>query len=302
MIAFFDKWLYERKRFHKVEKEYLGDVMKIRTAHPILDRLKVIVILCLLLFILWQLATVMQKENSQKKTATIEKMLKTALEPIGSTMYIWGGGWNVADDDSGAGSTRIGISLQWKAFANQQDESFNFEEHRFERENGLDCSGYVGWVLYNTFEEENNQPGYVTLSTDLAESLANRGWGKLIHNPKTFLPGDVVSMEGHVWICLGTCADGSVLLAHSSPPGVSICGTSVPKQSTEAQAESMAQTLATEFMSTYYSDWQKKYPNRAVSNVFLENVSVFRWSESIMTDAKEMQELSAEEIIYVIIK
>ena len=276
--------------------------MKIRTAHPILDRLKVIVILCLLLFILWQLATVIQKENSQKKTATIEKMLKTALEPIGSTMYIWGGGWNVADDDSGAGSTRIGISLQWKAFANQQDESYNFEEHRFERENGLDCSGYVGWVLYNTFEEEKNQPGYVTLSTDLAESLANRGWGKLIHNPKKFLPGDVVSMEGHVWICLGTCADGSVLLAHSSPPGVSICGTSVPKQSTEIQAESMAQTLATEFMSTYYSDWQKKYPNRAVSNVFLENVSVFRWSESIMTDAKEMQELSAEEIIYVIIK
>ena len=278
--------------------------MRIREKYGLWDRGKLLLLLVLLLLVVVGILALKKDYQNETiyKTASIEQFLKIALQPVGETMYIWGGGWNDVDNASGASATRIGISLQWRVFANQQDESYNFEDHRFERENGLDCSGYVGWVLYNTFEKESNQPGYVTLSTDLAESLANRGWGKLIQNPKTFLPGDIVSMEGHVWICLGTCADGSVLLVHSSPPGVSICGTSMPKQSTEAQGESMAQILAMEFMSTYYSDWQKKYPNRAVSDAYLENVSVFRWSESTMTDAKEMQELSAEEIIYVIIK
>lgn len=213
-------------------------------------------------------------------------------------MYIWGGGWDNEDSTAGATSTHLGLSMQWETFAREQDASYNFEDHRFERENGLDCSGYVGWVIYNTFETENGLQGYVTASTDLAESLANRGWGKLIHNPKEFLPGDIVSMEGHVWICLGTCADGSVLLVHSSPPGVSVCGTTLPNVS--ETEESIAIQLATEFMNSYYPEWQEKYPRRNVSPSYLENVSVFRWSTKVMLDAKEMQEFSGEEIIVYI--
>ena len=32
---------------------------------------------------------------------TLENLLKTALLPIGNTMYIYGGGWN--EEDTGAG-------------------------------------------------------------------------------------------------------------------------------------------------------------------------------------------------------
>ncbi len=243
----------------------------------------------MLLVVLGMLAKITHEKQSSIKTATIEALLKTAMEPVGSTMYIWGGGWNEEDSGAGTVSTQFGLSPQWKKFAEEQDESYDFSLHRYERENGLDCSGYVGWVLYNTFESESGASGYVTLSTDMAESLAQRGWGKLIKNPKTFLPGDIVSMDGHVWLCIGTCVDGSVLLVHSSPPGVSICGT-----------EGMAVELATDYMTKYYSKWQEKYPNRSVSHAYLENIEVFRWSTSVMLDAEELQRKNAEEIIRIL--
>lgn len=260
--------------------------MRIRERYPIFDRIKIFLILLSLLVFIWNLTNIVHKRETTNKSATIEALLETALQPVGSTMYIWGGGWDDSDSKAGGTSTRIGRSPKWEAFAAQQDAGYDFEKHRFERENGLDCSGYVGWVLYNTFETEDGQPGYVTTSTDLAESLANRGWGKRIHNPKTFLPGDIVSMEGHVWIALGACEDGSILLVHSSPPGVSVCGTS-----------GKATLLAEEYMKTYHAKWQEMYPNSSVGEHYVEDVVVFRWSENIMSDAKQMQTLSAEEIL-----
>lgn len=285
--------------------------MRIREKYAIRDRIKLGLILLFLFIICVNLAHLVWKSIPNEKTATIETLLETALQPVGSTMYIWGGGWDDTDSEAGGTSTRIGLSSQWKAFAKQQDADYDFEKHRFERENGLDCSGYVGWVLYNTFETEAGQPGYVTTSTDLAESLAKRGWGILIHNPKSFMPGDIVSMEGHVWISLGTCEDGSVLLVHSSPPGVSVCGTIGTEEQKENHDEaegtegevklekekSTAVILAEAYMTTHHPKWQEKYPNRCVGENYLEDVVVFRWNETIMADAKEMQKLPAEEIL-----
>lgn len=282
--------------------------MRIRERYAIRDRIKVIVILLSLLIFCVNLACLVSQNSQTEKLATIEKLLQTALKPVGSTMYIWGGGWDGEDSGSGEVSTRIGLNPQWKTFAQQQDEAYDFKEHRYERENGLDCSGFVGWVLYNTFEKEKGQAGYVTTSTDFAESLAGRGWGRLIKNPRGFVPGDIVSMEGHVWICLGVCEDGSVLLVHSSPPGVSVCGTPIPKydvateekKTQDSLSQSMAVTLATEYMGKHVPQWQEKYPNRSVSSSYIKNVTVFRWNESIMSDAKEMQGLSAEEIMEIL--
>lgn len=266
--------------------------MKLRQNHPILDRIKIIIVLLIILCVLLKLAQYLDEKNSNKKASAIELLIQTALQPVGSTMYIWGGGWNEEDSAAGGTSTQMGLSPQWRVFAEQQDEKYDFEEHRLERENGLDCSGYVGWVIYNIFETENGQDGYVTTSTDMAAAFAKRGWGELIENPKEFLPGDIVSMEGHVWISLGTCSDGSVLLVHSSPPGVSVCGT----QLKEGES-SIAITLATAYMEQYHPQWQEKYPNRTVPNTYLENVKVFRWNSNVMTDAEEYRLKSGEEII-----
>ena len=269
--------------------------MKIREEFWLRDRVKVIIILLLVLIVL----LILSGQKPERKEATIVTFLQTALEPVGSTMYIWGGGWNDEDSGEGAGATRIGVSPRWKRFARQQDENYDYKKYLYHREKGLDCSGYVGWVLYNTFEAESGQSGYVTTSTDLARSLSERGWGELLQNPDEFLPGDIVSMEGHVWICLGTCEDGSVLLVHSSPPGVSVCGTSVPEEyrTKEYDGESLAIDLARKYMAENHPDWQERYPGRSVSDAYLKNVSVFRWDESKMKDANEYQMLSGEEVL-----
>ncbi len=258
----------------------------------------------LLLFLVVLPALLLTKCNAMEaKSSTMQKLFQTALEPMGSTMYVWGGGWDSKNESAAKSTTQIGVSKKWADFANKQDESYDFKEYRYESEKGLDCSGYIGWVMYNLFEDKDGREGYVTFSTEMAEDFAGRGWGRLIKNPKEFLPGDIVSMEGHVWMSLGTCADGSVLLMHSSPPGVSVCGTRVPGTSTgtegdtEEAATSIAITLAEEFMTENYPDWQEKYPNRAVSELYLEGVRLMRWNERTLTDAIEFQSMSGEEVM-----
>lgn len=260
--------------------------MKIRKNHVIYNHLKRLFLVLVLLLFTIILFVYTLGCNMKRKTSTMEKFLCTALEPVGTTMYIWGGGWDSEDNKAGASSTRIGLSPTWREYASWQDESYDFTKHKWEREKGLDCSGYVGWVLYNTFETMDGQNGYVISSTDMAKTYAKWRFGKKIKNPKEFLPGDIVSMDGHVWISLGTCADGSVLLVHSSPPGVMVCGT-----------EGIAVQLAEAFMSEYYPDWYERYPNCTKPSTYLENVTLMRWNERTLKGAKQFQKLSGEKVL-----
>ncbi len=220
---------------------------------------------------------------------SMEHLLSCALLPVGSTMYIWGGGWNEADTGAGPGATIIGTSPQWKIFYSLQDNTYNYKNHKYEIENGLDCSGYIGWIVYNVFEQENNKEGYVFKSSTIASEYSKKGWGECIKNPDTFLVGDIVSMSGHVWLSLGMCDDGSVVLLHSSPPGVSICGTKLTNGS-----DSEAIQLAKHYMETYFPEWQQKYPNRAVSHSYTKNVTVLRWNSSTLFDIESYQSFDAK--------
>ena len=76
--------------------------MRIRQRYAIRDRIKLIAILLLLLLLLCFLVKLGHKTRTTEKTATIENLLYTALQPVGSTMYIWGGGWDGEDSGSGA--------------------------------------------------------------------------------------------------------------------------------------------------------------------------------------------------------
>ena len=238
-----------------------------------------------------------QNWRPTEEIATMERLLQVALAPVGNTMYIWGGGWESEDTKTESTATQIGMPKAWAEFAKVQTGDYNFKEF-LEQEGsqtmGLDCSGYVGWVMYNLFHQKDGEEGYVCKSTELSAKLAERGWGKLIQNPKDFLAGDIVSMEGHVWICLGTCQDNSVLLVHSSPPGVSVCGTISPEGEGNT---SLAIRLATEYMSSHHPQWQEKYPNRTVPATYLENVTLLRWNSETLRNAKAYQEKAGEEIM-----
>lgn len=232
----------------------------------------------------------------QAGLCSLENLIATALEPVGSTMYVWGGGWNEADTGAGPEALSIGCSENWVKFADAQDAGYNYRDHRYRIHDGLDCSGYIGWMLYNVFRTENSQSeseGYVMKSTAMSETLAGYGWGELIpaSGAVNRKPGDICSMPGHVWLSLGMCQDGSVLLLHSSPPGVRICGTlSEEGESTEAVA------LAEKWMSECYPEWYARYPTCGVSYSYLTDSCLMRWNSDTFADAEELQALTAEEI------
>lgn len=225
---------------------------------------------------------------------SIGNLLLTALWPLGNTMYVWGGGWNEADDGAGIEAVSIGVSPRWKTFADQQSKNYDFEKTRYQIHDGLDCSGYIGWLIYNVFETESGKTGYVMPSTCMAEEFANRGWGEFTpaEQVEDWKPGDIMSMQKHVWMVLGMCEDGSVLLLHASPPGVILCGTE-----TGAEEKSQAVQVAESYMQKYYPDWYVRFPicSRPVS--YLEKSAQMRWYEEVLSDSEALRKMDAPKIL-----
>ena len=236
-------------------------------------------------------STTMPKEPEQ---VSILDFLEIAAAPVGSTMYVWGGGWNEADTGAGIEAVTLGLSERWAAFAKEQDSGYNYKDHRYQIHDGLDCSGYVGWAVYNVMETESGGEGYVSSSTGMAQALADRGLGEYIsrEDMDRWLPGDLMSMKGHVWISLGMCGDGSVLLLHSSPPGVIFCGTALADGS-DSQAVKLAQTI----MSTHYPDWYARYPDCSRPASYLEKSSAMRWNTNVLADEEGIRQMSAEQVV-----
>ena len=225
---------------------------------------------------------------------TMENLLVTALSPVGQTMYIWGGGWNEEDTGAGSDATTLGLSPKWAEFAAQQPADYDYRDYKYWIHNGLDCSGYIGWLIYNLFETENGQEGYVMKAALMAENFAERGWGSFTpaQQVKDWKAGDIMSMKGHVWLCLGTCQDGSVLILHSSLTGVIVCGTTLPNGE-----KSEAVSLAEDFMSTCYPDWYERYPNCSRAYNYLTDSGQFRWSKEVLSDEWNLSAYSGEEMM-----
>lgn len=225
---------------------------------------------------------------------SMEKFLHNAKMPLGSTLYVWGGGWNEADDGAGTEAVTLGPSPRWKSFYEENDASYDYHDTKYQIHDGLDCSGYLGWVVYNTFENENGKAGYVMSSTQMAETFAGKGWGTYTAASEVtdWKVGDVMSMKGHVWIALGTCDDQSVLLLHASPPGVRLCGTLM-----EDGSESKAVELARKYTKANYPDWHGRYPSYGVDRNYLSRSSQMRWNTETFSDALSFQSMTPEELL-----
>jgi len=238
-----------------------------------------------------------EKEREAEEIAespSIERLLLLAKEPLGRTMYVWGGGWNEEDTGAGEEARSLGVSPAWAEFASKQDAGYDYEATRYRIHDGLDCSGYIGWLIYNLFETQDGEEGYVIKASDMAADFADRGWGSYteagqVHDWKA---GDIMSMKGHVWMALGMCEDGSVVLLHASPPGVILSGTRL-----EDGSASMAEHLANEYMSTYYPDWYGKYPETGRDYKYLTDSARMRWSGDVVSDAHGLRDMSAEEVL-----
>ena len=231
-------------------------------------------------------------------TSTLKKLLKTALEPVGSTLYVWGGGWNKEDTGAGKAAVTIGVSPKWKTFFQKQDANYDYQQTRYQIEDGLDCSGYIGWCIYNILNTKSGKKGYVMKASEMAENFAGRGWGtyKNKNDVKDYRAGDIMSSSGHVYMVVGQCSDGSVVLLHASPPGVQLCGT----PSASGKAESRAVVLARTYMKRCYPEYYRRYPNCSRGNSYLTDFHQMRWDlsgNSVMSDPDGYRNMTADRIL-----
>ena len=218
---------------------------------------------------------------------TVLNYLRTAMTPVGTALYVYGGGWNWQNTKAGTQATSIGLQQPWVDFFQMQDSDFCFRKRNTEDPDdpqhsyfpyqhyneyyyaGLDCSGYMGWILYNVLNTESGGEGHVMTSTETALNYSKEGWGSYTRELKRpagqadsmFLPGDIVSISGHVWICLGTCSDGSILFLHSSPTDSRTGGHGggVQLGAIGENKDCEAYKLADEYMSRFYPDWYERY-------------------------------------------
>ncbi len=235
-------------------------------------------------------------ENPNEKP-TLKFLLKNAMMPVGRVLYIYGGAWNKEDNGSGIEAKTFGLSNTWIAFFNSQDKDYDHKKHSYEIHNGLDCSGFISWVLYNTFRTEGKED-YLVVSGKMAKSYANRGWGSFTPSSevKDHRAGDIMSKDGHVFLSLGTLSDGSVLLVHATPPGVKLSGTMTP----DGRSESEAHKLAVEYMKKYRSQFSERYQLLPNTLDYLTEYDCFRWDLSpkgTLSDPDGIFEMTPEEIL-----
>jgi hypothetical protein len=235
---------------------------------------------------------------------TIKNLLKTALLPVGKTMYIYGGGWNYDDSGAGKGAMTKGLLPEWIDFSSKQTENYNFREYNYKRDfsvtnNGLDCSAYIGWIIYNVFGNKYSNSGYVFKSAEFVERLSLLGLGNVIKNKdiKRYTAGSILSSAcNHVWLCVGQCSDNSVVLLHSSPPGVMISGTC------DNNKKSDAIVLAKRYMKKYYPGWYCRYHDISRDNSYLSEYDMFEWDSKILNDTEGYKNLTADKILSDLLK
>ena len=213
---------------------------------------------------------------------TLKNYLQTAMNPVGTALYVYGGSWDWQDVNSSTQALTIGLPQSWIDFFQQQDANYTYKNsadpaHSYYPHNswnqyyyaGLDCSGYIGWVVYNVMHTQNSvntdNDGYVMSSTKMAKTFADKGWGTWTRDIKSFKPGDIFSMSGHVWTVLGVCDDGSIVFLHSTPSdskagqgggGVQLSALN-PNSDNDKNCE--AYKLVTKYMTKYYPEWSTRY-------------------------------------------
>ena len=250
---------------------------------------------------------------------TLKNLLCAALQPVGTTLYVYGGGWNWQDDGQCRQAMAQDIPAGWQTFFREMGPNYCYRRESggpdwYPRGNynpyyyaGADCSGYLGWVLQQVLGPGN----FVSPATGMARRLAERwrlgDWSRPEGEKKCFRPGDIVSIRGHVWLCLGGCEDGSQVILHSTPsPSRTGCpGGGVQLSGLGDGPECQGFALARRYMETWYPEWSRRY--RAVRKPFGaytdwsggEDCGRFRWDLDGpgLTDPERIRDLGAEEIL-----
>lgn len=276
---------------------------------------------------------------------TLKNFLATAMEPVGTALYVYGGTWDWQDVNSSNQAMTIGLSQSWIDFFQSQDKTYHYKNpnpaESYYPHNawnqyyyaGIDCSGYVGWAVYNLMNTEDStvadSKGYVMSATKQAGVFAsNEGWGTMdmgdvlmdeatgkpwadedgdgrrVYEGHAFKPGDIFSMNGHVWISLGTCKDGSIVFMHSTPNTSNGAGVQISALGPDKNCE--AYQLANKYMNTYFPEWSERYGDQVLCLTFDSYTKVsgdkagkFSWNleNGVLSDPDGYAKMTPAEIL-----
>ena len=276
---------------------------------------------------------------------TLKNFLATAMEPVGTALYVYGGTWDWQDVNTSNQSMTIGLSQSWIDFFQSQDKTYHYKNpnpaESYYPHNawnqyyyaGIDCSGYVGWSVYNLMNTENStvadNKGYVMSATKQAGVFAsNEGWGTMdmgdvlmdettgkpwvdedgdgrrIYEGHEFKPGDIFSMNGHVWISLGTCKDGSIVFMHSTPNTTNGAGVQISAIGPNKNCE--AYKLANQYMNKYFPQWSERYGDQVLcltfdsyTKVYGDYAGKFSWNlkNGVISDPDGYADMTPAEIL-----
>ena len=241
------------------------------------------------------LATDMDTVDEDLYAPTVKKLLMAALEPVGTTLYVYGGGWNEEDTAAGVEALSYGISPRWKEFFDENNASYNYQNTMYQIHDGLDCTGYVGYAVYQIFGDTYSDIGYVFKSKDMVSEYAGMFDSTFVsrYDIDRYYPGDIMGKSGHVFMVIGECSDGSLLFLQASPPVVSLCGTPTPSGNNDSEAV----RLAREYMSKYYSESYAWYDSCIRDTTFLTNYDQMHWNRNILQDPDGYDDMTPEEIL-----
>ena len=271
---------------------------------------------------------------------TLKNFIASAFQPVGTTLYVFGGGWDFQDIGSSYEARTIGISPDWVKFFDEQNSNYTYRDDNNKNNTyypfngfneyyyaGLECSGVVGWTIYNNLNKKSlNGEGYVTSATKMAKTLSDKNYGQWMHTVEgsTFSKpnykllaeelkvGDILSTSGHVMIVLGKCDDGSFIIIHSTPskskkgfPGGGVQMSAVnPNESGSTKCE--AYYLCKEYMEKYFKKWSERYEvvvtSTSVVFDFNDNhptTGIFHWNLNggIISDPDHYSTKTAKEIL-----
>lgn len=241
---------------------------------------------------------------------TIQNLLTTAMQPVGRVMYLWGGGrekWH-----QGGALGPIGVSPKWLQFYEEQrirGVTYYFREFTtlpvrtgegligsptdLSRSSGLDCSGFVGWVVQNT---RGDGDAYIYGAGAMGGKFKEKKLGTLTSNYMVvdYRPGDIMYKSGHVYMIVGPSEHGGVVLVHASPSGVKLGGF--------GGGEKTAQ----DYMSRYWPDVANRSKPFNFSwfqqPAYEGQYNQFRWylGGNGITDPEGFYDMSAEQILKIL--
>ncbi|MBR5948775.1 MAG: hypothetical protein IKZ82_09065 [Clostridia bacterium] len=258
---------------------------------------------------------------------TLKNLLAAAMQPVGCTLYVYGGGWNWQDDGASTLARRRATPRSWREFFLSQNSDYIYKDESSPKTSyypfggwveyfyaGLDCSGYLGRTLYTALETEDGREGYVFKSTEFAKTLADMALGsysagKLEAGGTALQSGDIVSFKGHTYLVLGRCEDGTLVILHSSPTPSRIGskGGGVQLSALDPSGKGgMALELIRRYTEKYFPEWYSRYDNIAVPySTYIDfersgNAGFFRWSigeNGALSDPDAILGMSADGIL-----